>query len=175
MQWQQIILDMYKRTQEETEKVLDGLTVADLYQRPSPGANPIGWLVWHTARSMDRTIGDAILGQQLWISEGWHKKFGMPPDPMNTGRGNTDAQVDAFKTPDVQMLLDYYHAVMKVLVNYVEHLTEDELGKEHLSLVPPGTMVPFARRIISITHDNQYIGQAAYARGIIKGQGWYGR
>lgn len=175
MKWQQLLINIYTRTQEETEKILNGLTVEDLHQRPSPGANPIGWLIWHATRSMDRTIGDAILGKQLWISEGWHKKFNMPPDPLNTGYGNTDAQVDALKIPSVQTLLDYHHAVMKVFLNKLETLKEADLDKEYPYSIEPGAKVPFYRRVMSITHDNQYIGQAAYVRGFIKGHGWYGR
>ncbi|MFA5310044.1 MAG: DinB family protein [Dehalococcoidales bacterium] len=175
MRWQQLIVDIYKRMTEEVEHTLDGLTTADLHQRPAPGANSIGWLIWHATRSMDRTIGDAILGEQLWVRDGWHRKFNMPPDPLDTGYGHTDAQVDALKIPDVQTLLDYHRAVMRVMLAAMDKLTEEELDKEYPFSLEPGAKRAFARRILSNVHDIQHVGQAAYVRGLIKGRGWYGR
>ncbi len=175
MKWQQLLVHCYQRMTEETEKILDGLTVADLHKRPSPGANPIGWLIWHVTRSMDRTLGDVVLGKQLWISEGWHEKFNMSPDPLDTGYGHTDAQVDALKIPDVKILLDYFHAVMKVFLMHIETLTEDDLDKEYPYSVEPHAKRAFYLRITSNMHDMMHVGQAGYVRGLIKGHRWYGR
>ena len=175
MKWQKLLAANYQRMTQEIEQVLDGLTVTDIHKRPSPGANPIGWLIWHVTRSMDRTLGDAVLGEQLWIKEGWHKRFGMPPDPMDTGYSHTDAQVDGLKIPDIKTLLDYYHAVMKVMLRHLESLTEDELDKEYPFSVEPGARRPFYLRITSNMHDMMHVGQAGYVRGLIKGQRWYGR
>ena len=175
MKWQNLLIDVYKRMTSEVEEILNGLTAADLHKRPSPGANPIGWLIWHVARSMDRTLGDAVLGQQLWISEGWHKKFGMPPNPLDTGNGHTDAQVDALKIPDIQTLLDYYHSVMNAFLKRIETLTEEDLDTEYPSSIQPGTKSAFYLRITSNMHDMMHVGQAGYVRGLIKGHRWYGR
>lgn len=175
MKWQQFIIEVYRRMSQELEHVLDGLTIEDLHQRPSPGANPIGWLCWHVTRSLDRTVGDVILGKQLWIRDGWHKRFNMPPDPQNTGYGHTDAQVDALRIPDIKTLLDYHHAVMKVTLRYLENLSEDGLDKEYPYSVEPGSKRAVYLRLISNTHDIQHVGQAAYVRGLIKGHRWYGR
>ncbi len=174
MKWQQFLVNIFQRMSREVEQVLDGLTTEDLHQRPSPGANPIGWLIWHATRSLDRTIGDAILGEQLWISEGWHKKFNLPPD-HDTGYGHTDAQVDNLKIPDVQTLLDYHRTVMKVMLNYLENLSEDDLDKECPYSVVPGTKQALYLRIVANINDTQHIGQAGYVRGLIKGHRWYGK
>jgi hypothetical protein len=175
MKWQLLIIDIYKRTTQEIEQVLNGLSTEDLHKRPCPGANPIGWLCWHATRSLDRTIGDVILGNQLWIRDGWHKKFNLPADPQNTGYGHTDADVDSLRIPDVQTLLAYHHAVMDVTLEYLEHITEDELSKEYPFSVEPGTKRPVYLRIISNIQDVQHVGQAGYVRGLIKGHRWYGR
>jgi len=173
MKWQQLMIDIYKRTSAEIEQVLDGLNIEDLHKRPATGANPIGWLCWHATRSMDRTIGDVILGEQLWIKDGWHRKFNMPPDPQNTGYRHTDAEVDALKIPDVRTLLDYHQAVMEVTLQYLERLTEHELSKEYPFSVVPGTKRAVYLRIIANIQDIQHVGQAGYVRGLIKGQRWY--
>ena len=175
MKWQQFIIDSYQNMFSEIEKLLDGLTVEDLHKRPAPGANPIGWLVWHTLRSCDRLLGDVILGKQLWISEGWANKFNRPADPNDTGYGHAQAQVDALKIPNVKMLLDYQESIKKPLFHYLEGLTEKELDKEYPYSLKPGTTGPAGKRLIGVLNNLQHVGQAGYARGMIKGHGWYGR
>lgn len=102
---------MYRRMSEQLVQAIEGLTVEELHRRPSEGANPIGWLAWHVTRSMDRFLGDIVLGEQLWIRDGWYEKFRRDPDPHDTGMGHTDAQVDSLYIPDGATLLAY-HAVM---------------------------------------------------------------
>ena len=159
----------------ELEKVLDGLMVEDLHRRPAPGANPIGWLCWHTVRSCDRLLGDMVLGEQLWISAGWHQKFDRPADFNETGVGYTDAQVDDLKIPDVKTLLAYEQVVREPLLCYIQTLTEHELDREVPASWKPGTTVPVHSRLAGVLLNLQHIGAAAYVRGVIKGHGWYGR
>jgi len=175
MKWQQLIINLYEAMFGEMDKVLDGLTADDLHKRPSPGANPIGWLCWHTIRSCDRFLGDAVLGEQLWIKDGWHKKFNRAPDLNDTGFGHTDAQVDALKIPDAGTLLAYEKAVRKDLISYLQGLSEKELDREAASSIKPGTTAAVNARISGALLNLQHVGAAAYVRGVIKGQGWYGR
>jgi hypothetical protein len=176
MQWQQMIANGYQNMFEEWEKVLDGLTLADLKLRPSPGANPIGWLLWHCARSCDRSLGDVILGQQLWIKDGWHKKFNRPADFNDTGVGHTEAQVDALYIPDVKTLDSYEKAVKEPFKQFIEKLTDKGLDKVYpLSQTPGATRALNERLLGQLAHNYPHIGAAAYARGILKGHGWYGR
>ena len=175
MKWQLLVIEIYKRTTQEMMQVLNGLNTEDLHKRPAPGANPIGWLCWHATRSLDWTVGDVILGKQLWVKDGWHKRFNLPADPQNTGYRHTDAEVDSLRIPDVQVLIDYHLAVMNVTLEYLEHITEDDLTKEFPFSVDPGTQRPLYSRIISNVQDIQHIGQAGYVRGLIKGHRWYGR
>jgi hypothetical protein len=176
MKWQQMILDSYKNMYAEMEKVMDGLTVADLKKRPAPGANPIGWLCWHCIRSSDRLVGDVILGQQLWITDGWHRKFNKPADLDETGVGYSDAQVDGLYISDTQTLFDYGRSVQKPTLDYLEKLTEKELAREYPYSHEPGVNRPVHARLMGqLAHNLPHIGAASYARGIIKVQGWYGR
>jgi hypothetical protein len=175
MKWQQMIAESYRNMFLEMEKVLDGLTVADLKRRPAPGANPIGWLCWHSTRSCDRFLGDVVLGQQLWIIDGWHKKFSRPADFNDTGSGHTDTQVDALVMPDVQTLLNYERAVAEHLLPYLDNLTARELEREAPNSQHPGTTRAVHLRLWGILNNLQHVGQAGYVRGMIKGHGWYGR
>ena len=176
MKWQQLLIDVYLRLSQEFENVLDGLTLDDLHKRPALDANTIGWLCWHATRSLDRTVGDVMYGEQLWIKDKWHERFGRKPDLNETGVGHSFEEVGKFKVLDIQTLIDYHHAVMEASVKYLEKLSEDELEREFDSSLHPGTTTPVHQRIMGNINDCfQHIGQAAYVRGLIKVQGWLGR
>jgi uncharacterized damage-inducible protein DinB len=176
MKWQQLLIDIYKKLSREFKVVLDGLNLDDLHERPAPDANTIGWLLWHTVRSLDRTIGDVMYGEQLWIKDNWYKKFGKNPDSNETGVGHSFEEVGKFKVPDIQTLVDYHQAVIRVTLRYLNALTEDELDREFEASYNPGTTAPVHRRILGNINDCfQHVGQAAYVRGLLKGQGWLGR
>ena len=60
------------------KKAVDGLSPAELRWQPTLSSNPIVWIVWHTARVEDRWVNQVLRGGvELWISDGWHRKFGM--------------------------------------------------------------------------------------------------
>ena len=172
MRWQQVIATMYRHRSEELLKALEGLTQEELKKRPAEGANPIGWLAWHVTRSMDRFLGDIVQDEQLWIRDGWHEKFNRSPDSHDTGMGHTDVQVDSLEIPDVETLTAYHKAVMEPLLNYLDNLTEEELDRQHSSLLYPGETKPVHLRL-SVT-DFLHVGQAHYVRGLIKGHRWTG-
>ena len=172
MRWQQLIEEIYRRMYREYEAILEGLTTDELNRRPSPGANPVGWILWHTARGLDRTVGDVILGEQLWVKDGWHARFNLPPDYLDTGYGHTDAQVDSVRIPDASTLLVYYRSVMDVILEYLENLSEEELDKECEFSVEPGTKRAVYFRIVANIYDSHHIGQAAFVKGLIKGHRW---
>ena len=56
-----------------------------------PDTNSIAWLTWHLTRVQDNGISGLFDQEQAWISQGWHAKFGMEPDPDNEGQGHTSA------------------------------------------------------------------------------------
>ena len=175
MKFQTLIIEEFNLMFAEMEKVLDGLDTDDLHQRPAPGANPIGWLCWHTIRSCDRFLGDVVTGHQRWIYEDWHTKFHRPPDYNDTGYGHTAAQVDLLRIPSVKTLEDYGREVKAQLMDYLEKLTEKELDRKAPNSVKPGTTRPVSERLVGLLNNTQHVGQAGYVRGIIKGHGWYGR
>jgi hypothetical protein len=176
MKWQQLLVNIYRRLSKEFEEILDGLNLDDLNRRPATDANTIGWLLWHTTRSLDRTVGDVMLGEQLWTKDKWHEKFHRPPDPNDTGWGHSFEDVARLEIPDAQTLLDYHRAVMELSVKYLMDLSEDGLDREFDNSIHPGTMTAVSARILGNINDcYQHVGQAAYVRGLLKGQGWLGR
>ena len=131
MEWQQLITDIFARISQELERVLDGLTVDGLNQRPRPDCNSIGWLAWHLTRSHDRNISELAAEEQLWIKDKWHARFNRLPDPTETGVNHSSDDVAAFRSPDSATLLEYHHAVLELAQRYISgRLSETDLERE---------------------------------------------
>ena len=176
MEWQQLIIDLFLRISQELEKILEGLTVDDLDQRPTPDCNSIGWLAWHLTRSHDRNISELAGMEQLWTRDGWHARFGLAANPEETGVRHSAEDVAAFRSPDGRTVLEYHRAVVERIKQYVGGtLSESELEREYFS--PTLREVATVRaRLVGVINDGfQHLGQAAYVRGLLKGKGWYGK
>ena len=85
----EVFEDLFGRVDEYVHAVVDGLTPAQLATAPAPGANPIGWLVWHLTRVQDGYITAFLGGEEVWTSGPWPERFGLDRDPHNTGYGHT--------------------------------------------------------------------------------------
>jgi hypothetical protein len=180
MKWQNLVLESFKRQTVELEKALVGLTEEDLNRVPAPECNTIGWLAWHTIRSIDRNMSEIMGEEQLWIKDKWHARWSLQPDPGETGVGHTAAQVKAFKSPAAKVVLDYQHTVMVKVDKYIgTRLDENELSRDYLSPTLKQNRVVNEAIAAQLWHGANHIGQAGYARGLLKGQGkgkgWYGR
>ena len=176
MEWQQLIMDLFLRISQELEKVLEGLTVDDLNQRPTPDCNSIGWLAWHLTRSHDRNITELAAEEQVWIKDKWYTKFNRVPDPADTGFGHSSENVAAFRSPERRILLEYHRAVVKQIERYRSStLSESDLEREVYSPTLHNIATVRARLVGIINEGFQHVGQAAYVRGLLKGKGWLGR
>jgi hypothetical protein len=174
MEWHDLLTDSYGRVLELLENVLNGLTEDDLNWQPRPDCNSIGWLTWHLTRQQDAQISALMVEEQLWMKDGWHSRFNRPADPKDSGFGHTEEEVAAFKSPDVQTLLDYQHAALELSKEYFLTLTKKELDRE---LDEPWfqPLPTVGVRLISIMNDAVvHAGQAAYVRGLLEGKGWQG-
>lgn len=175
MEFQLLITDYFIRISDELERVLDGLTIKDLNKQPVPGANSIGWLAWHLTRSHDRNLSELYRKQQLWIKDRWHERFGRAPDPSETGVGHSSEEMAAFESPDGKTILKYHHAVLERAKKYIENnLSEAELKRRVKSPTLKNTNTVRGRLLGIVSEGFQHVGQAAYVRGLIKGQGWRG-
>src|SRR5690349_19525886 len=99
------------RLPELVREAVDGLTPEELASAPAPGANPVGWLVWHLTRVQDHHVAELLGSDQVWASGDWAGRFGLPADPHNTGYGHSPAQVAEVRPESAQALVDYYDAV----------------------------------------------------------------
>ncbi len=172
MQWQDLLIDGYRRVWQALTEALDGLSTDDLHQQPCPDCNSMGWLAWHLTRVQDSHIADLMGAEQLWLRDGWHASFNRPPDPEDVGFGHTSAQVAAFRAPSVQTLLDYHRAVLDRTEGYIRGLSLADLDRE-LNEAWYQPLPTVGVRLISVLADDlQHVGQIAYVRGLLKGKGW---
>ncbi len=109
-------------------ETLKDLSPEELLAPPRPH---IAWLVWHLSRVQDANFSGLMERPQLWIGDGWHMRFNMPPDPKDYGSGHrhTATQVEAFTVADKQPLLDYLEAVFARTKTYLATVSNDDLNR----------------------------------------------
>lgn len=161
-----LLLEAYGRVPETCVGAVEGLTPDQLVQAPAPGANPIGWLVWHLARVEDAQVAPLVPASQVWTEPGWAERFGLAPDPGNSGYGHTAEQVAAVRPESAEALLAYLAEVRTRTEAFLATLAPDDLDRivdERWD--PPVTL---GVRLVSVVDDQvQHAGQAAYARGLL--------
>ena len=160
-----VFIDFFERILENGVAAVEGLTDEQLAHRPTPDANSIAWLVWHTARVQDAQVADAAGTEEVWLTQGWVDRFGLDLDPEEHGYGHTSDQVAKVRAP-AELLAGYLRATHEATVEYLRGVTEADLDEViDTSWDPPVTR---GVRLVSIVDDDaQHVGQAAYLRGLI--------
>lgn len=161
-----LLLEIFGRIPPLAEGVVEGLTEEQLTERPAPDANTIAWLIWHLARVQDHHIAELLDTQQLWSSGDWAARFGLEPDPTNTGYGHTPDQVGEVRPEGPAALTDYLTAVDERTRGFLDALEPEDLDRiVDRRWDPPVTM---GVRLVSIADDClQHAGQASFVRGLI--------
>ena len=167
-----LVLDALSRVRDVVREALKDLTPEELLAPPKPH---IAWLVWHLSRVQDANFSGLMKRPQLWITDGWHARFDMPPDPKDYGSGHrqTPAQVEAFRADDKQQLLDYLDAVFAQTRAYLATVSNADLNR--VLAEPQYQPLPtLGIRLASVINCNtRHAGQIEYLRGLIKHHGWF--
>ena len=161
---QELLRDSFTRLIEHVDELTDGLTEEVASYRPTPQANSIGWLIWHSARVQDIQVCDIAKTTDVWTRDGWVDRFGLDLPRDDTGYGH-GADAVAKVRASADLLAGYYHAVHDMTLEFVETLTDADLERiVDRRWDPPVTA---SARLVSIVDDcAQHLGQAAYLRGI---------
>ena len=163
-----LLTDAFGRIREVVHEAVDGLTPEQLAFRPGPEANSITWLVWHLTRIQDDHVAAAAGTEQVWTSEGWADRFGLPFSPAATGYGHGPKEVAAVAMKSGDQLIGYHDAVYERTIRYVRELADADLDRVVDEFWDPP--VTLGVRLISVISDNlQHAGQAAYLRGLVSG------
>ena len=167
-----LVIDALGRVRDIVRAALRDLAPEELHASPKPH---IAWLVWHLSRVQDANFSALMERPQLWIADGWHTRFNMPPDPRDYGSGHrqTPGQVEAFTITDKSLLLDYLDAVFARTKAYLSTVTNDDLNR--ILNEPRYQPLPtLGIRLASVINCNtRHAGQIEYLRGLIKHQGWF--
>jgi uncharacterized damage-inducible protein DinB len=161
-----LLVELYGRIPPLAVAAVTGAEPAHLLQRITPDANPIAWLVWHTARVQDHHVAEILDTDQIWVEGDWAARFGLAPDPQNMGYGHSSEDVAAVQPDQPELLLEYLDAVNRRTRAFLETLTPPDLDRiVDRRWDPPVTL---GVRLVSIADDGlQHLGQAAYARGLL--------
>jgi hypothetical protein len=171
MEWRELIIDGYDRLPDLVKEALAGVAAADLDWQPQGTANSLGWTVWHLTRVQDSQIADLMGEAQLWLRDGWHRRFARPADGDDTGYGHTPEQVTAFRSPSARVQLAYLRATVDRTKTYLARVAASELERElDEPWYRPRPTV--AVRLVSILTDcHHHGGEASYIRGLVKTRG----
>jgi uncharacterized damage-inducible protein DinB len=163
-----LLVEAFDRLPELVREAVDGLTPEQLTWTPAKGANSVGWLVWHLTRVQDHHVAQVLGEAQVWAEGDWAARFGLDPDPQNTGYGHSAGQVATVRPESAQALVAYHDAVAARTRAFVRGLRPDDLDRvvdERWD--PPVTL---GVRLVSVVNDDdQHVGQAAYVRGLLPG------
>jgi hypothetical protein len=167
MELNDLLLDLFSRVGETVHGAVHGLDPETLNTAPETGSNPVGWLVWHLTRVQDHHVAEVLDEQQIWVQDGWAKRFGLDPEPDNTGYDHDLDQVAAVRPENSDAVLDYYEAVAARTRTFLQTVSATDLDRiVDRRWDPPVTL---GVRLVSIADDDiQHAGQAAYARGILE-------
>jgi uncharacterized damage-inducible protein DinB len=162
----ELLIDAFDRIKGVVHRAVEGLSPDELAHRVDDGSNSIAWLVWHLTRIQDDHVAGVAGREQVWTTQGWADRFGLPFDPRATGYGHTAADVATVRV-DAELLLGYLDATHEQTASYVATLTDDDLPRvvdRHWD--PPVTL---AVRLVSVVSDDlQHAGQAAFVRGLVE-------
>lgn len=159
-----LLRDAFTRQVEHVEALTDGLTDEVAFFRPTPSANSIAWLIWHSARQHDVQLADIAGTEQVWLRDGWVDRFRLDLPRESMGYGHTSEEVGRVRA-SADLLAGYAHAVHKATLAYLASVTAGELSRILDDLWNPPVTVGV--RLVSIIDDSaQHLGQAAYISGI---------
>lgn len=167
-----LVLDALGRVRDMVRAALNDISPEELLSPPKPH---LAWLVWHIARVQDANFSGLLERPQLWIADGWHARFNMPPDPKDYGSGHrqTPEQVDAFTVTDKNLLLGYHDAVFAQTQGYLATVSNADLNRV-LNEPQYQPLPTLSIRLASVINCNtRHAGQIEYLRGLVKYKGWF--
>ena len=157
--------------------VMRDLTLDEMYWKPKPDTNPIGFLFWHISRVEDRLITSFVQGkQEIWISGEWYEKMNLSVE--GTGLGYSLDELDEFPKLDQSLLIEYFVLVRKSTIEYLDLMAERDLDlvldripfpeyKPSIQYFKGFTIARAFRQLIG--ELDQHLGQISYIRGMQKG------
>lgn len=160
----ELLTDLAARPLAAMGLLWDGLTDDRLNAHPGGHPNSPAWLLWHAGRQIDQQVAD-LGGPEVWTSQGWGTRFGLPVAADEHGYGHTPEQARAIVVTDKALLRDYLAAVTLASLTYIAGLDDADLGE----VIDEAWDPPVTRgvRLVSTYADAlEHLGQVAYILGM---------
>ena len=93
METRDLLADAFGRIRAEVHRLLSGADEDLLVYRPDPDANSVAWLTWHLSRVMDNHVCEIADREEVWTTDGWAERFGLPFPVNETGYGHSSERV----------------------------------------------------------------------------------
>jgi uncharacterized damage-inducible protein DinB len=161
----ELLTDAFTRNREGVHDVVAGLDEDALAWRPGPRANSIAWLVWHLLRVPDDHVADVAGTDQVWTSQGYARRFGLPFDDTATGWRHSSDEVGQVRVGGA-LLGEYADAVTEATLAFLSTVGTDDLDRVvDTRWDPPVTL---GVRLVSVVDDDaKHLGQAEYVKGLL--------
>jgi hypothetical protein len=164
-----------RRAHEWARTITADLEDAVLDRRHSPASPPIGFHLWHIARSTDRNTAllKKNLGGPTDVEETWHQKglaerWGMTPRRLGageTGMEMSDEASESFVTPPRDELRDYIASVFDALETVLNGLSDDQLEIRLEDVYERQTTVG-EMLLQHLSHVDRHVGMIESLRGV---------
>ncbi|WP_426995688.1 mycothiol transferase [Pseudarthrobacter sp. N5] len=164
MKSNELLLDTFGRIRETVAEALGCVDDEALVHQPTGNGNSMAWLIWHLGRVENAQVGAAVGLEQVWTSQGVACRFNLPLSERDTGYAHLTHQLDAVRAPR-HLLREYYDAVHGQTVHFLNTVDDEALDR----IVDPRWDRPptlGGRLVRTIAGCLQYVGQAAYAKGL---------
>ena len=164
METRDLLADAFGRIRAEVHRLLSGADEDLLVYRPDPDANSVAWLTWHLSRVMDNHVCEIADREEVWTTDGWAARFGLPFPVNETGYGHSSERVGQVRA-SAELLAGYHDAVQEACTAYLESFDPADLGRIIDTRWDPPVSVGV--RLVSVISDClQHVGQAAYVKGM---------
>ncbi|MGA4668958.1 mycothiol transferase [Propionibacteriaceae bacterium Y1923] len=160
----ELLRDLAARPLGALDLIWDRLGDELLNVHPGGHPNSPAWLLWHSGREIDQQVAD-LGGPEVWNSQGFFVRFGLPVAVDEHGYGHSAEQAAAIVVDDRDLLRDYLAAVTEASLDYLGGLSEADLDE----VVDRNWDPPVTRgvRLVSVYADAlEHLGQVAYVLGM---------
>jgi uncharacterized damage-inducible protein DinB len=148
------------------KRVIDTLTQEEIAWQPKSGCNSIGLILFHIYKTEDSFINHLVNNKkELWEIEKWYEKLGLPVTEASAHY--TVEQVDTFKVPKLQAIIDYSATVRQATLAYLDTLKAADFDKKiEMRYGPMPLAMVFS---ILVSHAASHTGEMSYIRGLKRG------
>jgi hypothetical protein len=172
----EIYRQQFKMMLDNLQTQLADVPEDEMFKRPGPHLNPVGWNYWHLLRVWDLDLNWMAKGQKP-TEDAWHRgsfteKSGYNPEGkgrngVGIGVGYSDAEVDELNFSS-EILREYQQRLEAETEEYLSNATNEDFSRELQNPSRPGETTTVGQRFQhAVGHSWNHIGELRYAKGLL--------